>query len=78
MKKDDITLIAVCVLVSAVLSLVLSNLVFGASDRQVRVEVVQKVTPDFIQPDERYFNESSFNPTQLIQIGNNANQIQPE
>ncbi|MBA3758306.1 hypothetical protein H0X10_01600 [Candidatus Saccharibacteria bacterium] len=76
MKKNDILLVAVCVIVSAALSLILTNLLFSESSRQEKVEVVEKITDQFIQPEKRYFNENSINPTQLIQIGNNANQAQ--
>lgn len=76
MKRNDITLVLVCIIVSGVLSLVLSNLLFGSSSRQQKIEVVERITPDFTQPDQRYFNSQAINPTQLIQIGNGTNTVQ--
>lgn len=76
MKQKDIILIIVCVFISAVLSLILSNLFIGSpNNRQTSVEVVDRITSEFNEPDKRYFNENSVNPTQEIQIGgNNTNQ----
>lgn len=76
MKQNDIALIVVSVFVGGVLSLVLSNIVFGSSKRQEKVEVVEKINSEFKQPDSRYFNSRSLNPTQQIQIGNGTNQVQ--
>lgn len=76
MKQNDIVLIIVCIFVSGVLSLVLSNILIASPEnRQAEVEVVERITSDFNLPDERYFNEDSVNPTQVIQIGGeNTNQ----
>jgi hypothetical protein len=71
MKRNDLVLIAVCVVVSGVLSLVLTNILFGSASRQTTVEVVEAINSDFKQPDPRFFNNDSNNPTQLIEIGNN-------
>ena len=42
-------------------------------NRQAKVEVVQKITSDFPQPDTKFFNSGAVNPTQLIQIGQEQN-----
>lgn len=74
MKRNDIVLIIVVVVVSIVFSLLLSNFIFNSSkSRQQQVEVVEAITSDFKQPDERYFNVYSINPTQIIRIGDNPN-----
>ena len=74
MKQKDIALIAVAVLFGVIFSVVLSNLVFASpKNRQQKVEVVQPITDDFPAPDNHYFNDQSFDPTQLITIGNNTN-----
>lgn len=74
MKQKDIALIIVIAFFGAVLSLVLSNFVFGSSSkRQQAVEVVEPITADFPSPSQKYFNNNSIDPTQLIQIGNNNN-----
>lgn len=74
MKQKDIAVIVAVGIFSAVLSVLLSNLLFGKpQNRQQEVEVVQAISPDFATPDSRYFNPSSIDPTQQIQIGNNSN-----
>lgn len=74
MKQKDWTLIGVVVVISAVLSFVLSNFLFGGTkNRQERVEVVQAITPEFNNPNEKYFNKDSNNPTQPIRIGEDNN-----
>jgi hypothetical protein len=74
MKQKDIALIALVVVISAVISLLLSKVLFGSAQigRQ-QVEVVQPITSDFPQPDTHYFNKDAFDPTKPITIGNDAN-----
>lgn len=74
MKQKDFTLIAVIVVISAVISVIISNaLISSPKNRQEKVEVVQPISPDFNTPDAKYFNTNSIDPTQLIQIENNSN-----
>lgn len=74
MKQKDIILIVVVVFVSGVISLIVSNLLFSSpKNRQEKVEVVEPITADFNQPDKRYFNSQSIDPTQIIRIGDNTN-----
>lgn len=74
MKRKDVAIIAVIVIVSAVISLVVSNMLFASpKNRKQQAEVVQPITSDFPKPDSRYFNTSSIDPTQQITIGGNAN-----
>jgi hypothetical protein len=74
MKKKDFTLIAIIIVVSGMLSFVLSNILFSSpKNRQEKVEVVTKITPDFMVPDNKYFNADSINPTQIIRIGEDPN-----
>ena len=74
MKQKDIALILVIVFVSAVISLLISNMLFASpKKRQEQVEVVQPISSDFPAPDKRYFNEKAFNPTKTITIGQNNN-----
>lgn len=75
MKQNDIVLIIVCVFISGVLSVVLSNAFFGSSKRQVEVEVVEKISSEFVQPNTSYFNSNSINPTQQIQIGTGTSNV---
>jgi len=74
-KRKDVTLILVVVFVSVVISLLLSNLLITSpKNRKEKVEIVEPVTAEFTQPDKRYFNEKSINPTLIIQIGNDNNE----
>lgn len=74
MKQKDIGLILVIVVISALISYFVSNKVFTPpKNRQQEVEIVQPITAYFPQPDPRFFNTSSYDPTQLITIGQNNN-----
>ncbi len=74
MKQKDIALIVIIVFISAMVSLFVSKAIFvSPKNRQQQVDVVQPITSKFPKPDKQYFNNSSFDPTQLIQIGQNAN-----
>jgi hypothetical protein len=74
MKQKDIAMIVVVAIVSAVVALVLSNILFGPSRSQQKAEVVDPITAAFPAPDQRYFNANSVDPTQTITIGNQSNQ----
>jgi hypothetical protein len=75
MKQKDVALILVIAFVSAVFSFLLSNKLFVTpTTRQQKVEVVDKITSDFQQPDKKYFNSSSIDPTQSSQVGVDNNQ----
>jgi hypothetical protein len=53
---------------------VVCKLIFTSpKNRQQEVEVVQPISSSFPQPDKRYFNHNSFDPTQPIVIGQNTN-----
>ena len=74
MKQKDIILIAIIVIVSAVISLFASKALFGspkAANKQA--EVVSPITADFPEPDTRYFNNQSIDPTKSITVQQNAN-----
>lgn len=74
MKRKDWALIAVVVFISGIFSLVASNYFINTPEnRQQEVEVVKAISPEFNKPDKRYFNNDSFDPTQQITIGDNAN-----
>lgn len=74
MKQKDVALIIVIVFLSAVVSLFASKAIFTSpKNRQQEVEVVQPITSNFPQPDSSYFNSSAIDPTQLINVGQNAN-----
>jgi hypothetical protein len=72
MKQKDIVVIILVGAVSAVMSLLLSNLVIGTpTTRIIEVEVVEPISPQFAELDARYFNAEAVNPTQLIEIKGN-------
>ena len=74
MKQKDIFLIVIVVIVSATASFFLSNLLFGNPKKNPqKAEVVAPITAEFTQPDARYFNKDSIDPTLNISIGDNSN-----
>lgn len=74
MKQKDIALILIIVFVSGMLAFFVSRYLLVPSDeRTAQVEVVEAITADFTEPDKRYFNEKSINPTETIEIGGNGN-----
>lgn len=74
MKQKDIALIIVVVFASGVASFFISNALFASADkREQKVEKVEVITGDFPTPDQKYFNDQSIDPTQLIQIGESTN-----
>jgi hypothetical protein len=76
-KQKDVALIIVIVVISGIVSLFLSKMLFSSSaDRQQQVDVVQPINGNFQTPSSSYFNASSIDPTQLIKIGN-ANNSNP-
>lgn len=74
MKQKDILLIVVICIVAGIISFVLSGMLFVTpTNRQQKVEKAPVITAQFSTPDNHYFNASSVNPTQNIQIGGSSN-----
>lgn len=73
MKQKDIALIIIVAFVAGVISLVISNVLFKSTERNLEAQTVQPITPDFQPPDKAVFNENAINPTKLIQIGDTNN-----
>ncbi len=74
MKQKDLALIIVVVFISVVVAFFVSNLFIATPEsRSQQVEVVAPITDEFVEPDKKYFNEQSVNPTQLIEIGEITN-----
>lgn len=71
MKRKDIVIIVGIAIVSAIFSYVLSNALFGGSDdsKLLSAPDVQPISAEFPQPDPKYFNKESLNPTKNITIG---------
>ncbi len=75
MKKNDIGIIIAIAVVAGVFSLVASSLIFTPnSSKQLKAQKIDAIESSFVQPDKRYFNQESINPTQLIKIGDSPNQ----
>jgi hypothetical protein len=74
MKQKDLALILAVIFASAVLSLVLSRLIFASPQkRQQTAEKVDVITSEFTPLSRQYFNPNAVNPTKQIQIGNDSN-----
>ena len=74
MKKNDIGVIIAVAIFAGIFSLVASNLVFTPrSTKGLKAQKIDVINSAFQQPDKRYFNSESINPTQLIQIGDTPN-----
>ncbi len=73
MKQKDILTIAVVVFVSAIASFFITGKVIVASSGRQTAPVVDVINATFTQPDNKYFNKNSIDPTQLIQIGTSTN-----
>lgn len=76
MKQNDIVLIFVCVFIGGIFSFIVSSQVFGSQTKKLEAETVEKISSEFTLPDQKYFNERSFNYTQQIQIGNGNTNVQ--
>ena len=73
MKTKDIGLLAVIAIISAVASVILSGLLISSTDKKQTVRTVEPISAELQRPPDEYFNESSINPTQEIQIGQDNN-----
>jgi hypothetical protein len=74
MKAKDFGVIALVAIISGVVSILLSGVLFATpEDRKQKVEVVEPISTTFERPDSRYFNNKSVNPSQNIDIGNDPN-----
>ncbi len=75
MKQSDVALLIIIVFFSVLVTSLVGNKVLQPpKDRKAKVEVVEKISADFPQPDPTVFNDQALNPTREITIGNDANQ----
>jgi hypothetical protein len=75
MKQKDYALILVIIAFSGIISFVISGKIFVTpSNRQQKVQTVDVIDSSFQKPSEKYFNQDSVDPAQLLQIGDNNNQ----
>lgn len=76
MKKNDITVIAISAIIASVFSIILSQVLFGASSKNLTAEKVDAISADFNKPDPKtstIFNSQAIDPTRLIKIGDTTN-----
>lgn len=74
MKQKDIAIIVVVGIVAAVISLLLTQMIFISNDKKnMTAQTVEPISSEFKQPDNTVFNPDAINPTQLIQIGDSSN-----
>jgi hypothetical protein len=75
MKQKDIATIIVIAFLSGIVSFFVSGKVFVTpKSRTQTAEVVDEISTNFQQPDSRFFNSQSINPTQNSQLGDNTNE----
>lgn len=75
MKQKDVALIIVIVFFSGIISFLISGKIFiTPSNRQQKVQTVDVIDSNFQKPSDKYFNSTSIDPAQLVQIGDNNNQ----
>lgn len=73
MKKNNLVVLVLVAGLAAILSLVLSQVLFSGTKHNLTAEVVDPISADFQKPDTNIFNQQAINPTQLIQIGDSTN-----
>lgn len=79
MKRKELITIALVSFIAAILSIVLSGILFGSPKKNpIKVPVVNKISSNFPSPKtddayKKFFNETALDPTQLIQIGGGNN-----
>lgn len=75
MKQKDVALIIVIAAIASMISFFVARALFASPDkRSVSAEMIDPITTDFPQPDKKYFNEQSINPTRQISIGDTSNE----
>lgn len=74
MKQQDIAIIIIIVFISGVFSFFVSNKFISPPKHDLTAPKVEAITAEFKDPDKRFFNEKSINPTQLIRVNENKNQ----
>jgi len=73
-KQQDVAMIIVIVFISGILSFFASNKLISPPKHNLKAPVVQPISSEFNTPSQKYFNDQSINPTQIIHIRDNTNQ----
>ena len=75
MKQKDVATIIVIAFLSGIISFFVTGKVFVTpKSRTQTAEQVDEISTNFQQPDSRFFNSQSINPTQNSQLGDNTNE----
>ena len=72
-NNKGLVLIITAMILGAIVSLIISKVVFVSSNNGQKVEVVPTISGNFPNPDPRYFNDKSIDITQFITISNANN-----
>lgn len=74
MKQKDIAIIVAIAGLSTLVAFMMANtLIANPKNRHAEVLVLDTISAEFTKPDSKYFNASSIDPTQTVEIGNNNN-----
>ena len=74
MKKTDIVLIVIIVIISLAASYFIGQAVLGQfKQADTQVEVTDPITSTITPPDEKIFNKDAINPAVPINIGDSLN-----
>ncbi len=76
MKQKDLAVVIASVVVAGIFSFIIcSQLITSSANRNQQVEIVQPISADFNLPDKKIFNTEAVNPTKLIEIAPNTNNL---
>jgi hypothetical protein len=72
-KQKDLITLGVVIVMAAILSFIVSSLVFSTKSSSMKVEQVPAISSDFPKPEDTIFQNLTIDPTVLIHINNNNN-----
>jgi hypothetical protein len=72
-KQKDLITLAIVVLSAAILSIIISSLVFGGKSSDIQIENVPLISSNFPKSQDLIFQNLNIDPTVLIHINNNNN-----
>ncbi len=75
MKKNDIALIVLIVSMTLLVTYFIAKAIVGEPKSQTaKVELVEPISAELVQPSNKIFKQDAINPTVDIQIGDSSNQ----
>jgi len=72
-KQKDLITLAIVMVSAAILSIIISSLVFGGKSSDIQVENVPIISSNFPKSQDLIFQNLNIDPTVLIHINNNNN-----